>query len=150
MPLKAATAAATALVLLAVLVPAVTQALLTALLGTGGARVPGCAPRPGDIPAVYCVLYLQAAATCPGLDWTVLAAIGKIETDHGRSRAPGVSSGENTKGAAGPMQFLHDTFDRVVARHGLPPGGARPPSRYNTHDAIYAAAHFTDHSFGCS
>jgi cell wall-associated NlpC family hydrolase len=131
-----------ALLLLPLLIAALAQGVLTALLGTGSARVSGCAPPASDIPPAYCLLYVQAAATCPGLDWTVLAAIGKIETDHGRSRAPGAAAGENTKGAAGPMQFLHDTFDRVVARHGLPPGGARPPSRYNAHDAIYAAAYF--------
>jgi hypothetical protein len=36
----------------------------------------------------------------------VLAAIGKIESDHGRSSAPGVRSGCNRFGCcAGPMQF---------------------------------------------
>ena len=39
------------------------------------------------------------------------------------------------------MQFLQPTFDSVITRHDLPPGGASPPSRYNPHDAIYAAAH---------
>ncbi|MGW3993216.1 C40 family peptidase [Amycolatopsis sp. NPDC004772] len=94
----------------------------------------------GDIPADYLALYREAAQTCPGLDWTILAAIGKIETDHGRSQLPGVHSGENSAKAGGPMQFLQPTFDSVVARHPLPPGGAHPPSRYNPHDAIYAAA----------
>jgi cell wall-associated NlpC family hydrolase len=40
------------------------------------------------------------------------------------------------------MQFLQTTFDTVVARHPLPSGGANPPSRYNPHDAIYAAAYY--------
>ena len=40
------------------------------------------------------------------------------------------------------MQFLQSTFDGVVARHPLPAGGATPPSRYNPHDAIYAAAYY--------
>jgi hypothetical protein len=40
------------------------------------------------------------------------------------------------------MQFLQPTFDTVIARHPLPPGGASPPSRYNPHDAIYAAAYY--------
>ena len=52
-------------------------------------------------------LYRQAAPTCPGLSWTVLAAIGKVETDH--DRATGVS----TAGARGPMQFLPTTWVRV-------------------------------------
>lgn len=95
-----------------------------------------------DIPANYLALYQQAATVCPGLDWTVLAAVGKIETDHGRSTAPGVHSGQNWAGAGGPMQFLADTFTTVTARHQMPPGGATPtPSRYNPHDAIYAAAY---------
>ncbi len=95
-----------------------------------------------DIPPDYLAFYQRAAATCPGLDWSVLAAVGKIETDHGRSTLPGVRSGENLAGAAGPMQFLATTFTAVTARHPLPPGGAQPPSRYNPHDAIFTAAHY--------
>jgi hypothetical protein len=53
---------------------------------------------------------------------------------------PGVQSGNNSAGAGGPMQFLQATFDSVVARHPIPPGGAHPPSRYDPHGAIYAAA----------
>ena len=93
-----------------------------------------------DIPPDYLTLYITAAQTCPGLDWTILAAIGKIETNHDRSRLPGVRSGENQAGAGGPMQFLQNTFNRVVSQHPPPPGGMSPPSRYNPHDAIYTAA----------
>ncbi|MEV0538409.1 bifunctional lytic transglycosylase/C40 family peptidase [Nocardia salmonicida] len=95
-----------------------------------------------DIPPEMLVLYQAAAGDCPGLDWSVLAAIGKIETDHGRSTLPGVSQGENSSGAGGPMQFLAPTFNSVVARHPLPAGGASPPSRYNPSDAIHAAAFY--------
>lgn len=95
-----------------------------------------------DIPADRLVLYQRAAEVCPGLDWAVLAAIGKVETDHGRSALPGVSSGENFAGAGGSMQFLEPTFNTVVARHHMPPGGASPPSRYNASDAIHAAAYY--------
>ncbi|WP_243657712.1 C40 family peptidase [Parafrankia sp. BMG5.11] len=95
-----------------------------------------------DIPADYLNLYMRAAATCPGLSWTTLAAIGKVESDHGRSRLPGVVSGTNSAGAAGPMQFLAGTFAEVVARHPLPAGGASPPSLYNAQDAVYAAAFY--------
>lgn len=52
-----------------------------------------------DIPPSYLTLYRKAAQTCPGLDWAVLAAIGKIETNHGRSPLPGVHNGTNTAGA---------------------------------------------------
>ncbi|MEV0220677.1 bifunctional lytic transglycosylase/C40 family peptidase [Streptomyces sp. NPDC050704] len=93
-----------------------------------------------DIPSDYLALYMDAATTCPGLDWSVLAAVGKTESDHGRSTLPGVHSGANYAGARGPMQFLLPTFQSVVARHRLPKGGATPPSPYDPHDAIYAAA----------
>jgi hypothetical protein len=59
-----------------------------------------------DIPAGYLARYVTAAGTCPALTWQVLAAIGKIESDHGRSSAPGVRTGINRAGCcAGPMQF---------------------------------------------
>src|SRR6266540_1636645 len=70
-----------------------------------------------DIPADYLVLYQQAAARF-GIDWAVLAAIGKIECDHGSSQAAGCSppGSVNAKGATGPMQFLGSTW-----RAGTPP-----------------------------
>ena len=58
-----------------------------------------------DIPPSYLATYQRAADACPGLSWTVLAAVGKVESDHGRSRLPGVRSGANSAGAAGPMQI---------------------------------------------
>ncbi|MFI5586305.1 lytic transglycosylase domain-containing protein [Amycolatopsis sp. NPDC051758] len=114
--------------------------LLTTLTGAGDTSSASAPNNLADIPADYLGLYREAAETCPGLDWAILAAIGKIETDHGRSKLPGVHSGMNSAKAAGPMQFLQPTFDSVVAHHPIPPGGAHPPSRYNPHDAIYAAA----------
>ncbi|HEY2764567.1 MAG TPA: hypothetical protein VGJ13_11225, partial [Pseudonocardiaceae bacterium] len=95
-----------------------------------------------DIPANFLALYRSAAPTCSNLDWSILAGIGKIETDHGRATLPGVSSGENFAGAGGPMQFLQPTFDGVVSQHPIPSGGSTPPSRYNAHDAIFAAADY--------
>ena len=59
-----------------------------------------------DIPPSYLAWYMSAAQTCPGLPWSVLAGIGKVESNHGRSRLPGVQSGSNSAGAEGPMQFL--------------------------------------------
>jgi peptidoglycan DL-endopeptidase CwlO len=59
-----------------------------------------------DIPADYLTLYQATPAeACPGLSWTVLAGIGKVETNHGRLQAPGVTSSANFAGAAGPMQM---------------------------------------------
>jgi membrane-bound lytic murein transglycosylase B len=66
-------------------------------------------PRPSsaaaaDIPAGYLPLYRQAGARYR-IPWAVLAAIGKVESDHGRTRLPGVRSGSNWAGACGPMQL---------------------------------------------
>jgi cell wall-associated NlpC family hydrolase len=142
---KAAAAAAAALVLAVAVVAAAAGAAVSRLpfvsffLG-GGTGGPPSRTALADVPPDYLDLYIRAAATCPGLDWTVLAAVGKIESDHGRSRLPGVIGGANHAGAVGPMQFLRPTWDRVVARHPPPPGGAAPPSPYNPHDAVFAAA----------
>ena len=57
-----------------------------------------------DIPASYLRLYRQAGARYR-IPWPVLAAIGKVESDHGRIRLPGVRSGSNWAGACGPMQI---------------------------------------------
>src|SRR5690349_19105963 len=130
---------AAGLLLLIVLAAAGIQGALTGLLNTATAA---SALAQADIPADYLRLYQNAATVdCPGLDWTLLAGIGKAESDHGRSPAPGVTSGQNTAGA-GPMQFLAPTFAAVLARHRLPPGGATPPSRYDPADAIHAAADY--------
>jgi len=68
-------------------------------------QAPPSAAARADIPTSYLALYRQAVGRCPGLSWSVLAAVGKVESDHGRSRVAGVRSGWNTAGAAGPMQF---------------------------------------------
>jgi membrane-bound lytic murein transglycosylase B len=57
-----------------------------------------------DIPAGYLRLYRRAGARYR-LPWPVLAAVGKVESDHGRARLPGVRSGSNWAGACGPMQL---------------------------------------------
>ncbi|MDT7717056.1 MAG: hypothetical protein QOH09_3048 [Pseudonocardiales bacterium] len=128
------------IILIAVLIAALVQATFMAVLG-GGPTQPTQAAL-ADIPPGYLALYRQAAAVCAGLDCSVLASIGKIETNHGRFDALGVHSGENSSGAGGPMQFLQPTFDGVIARHRLPPGASTPPSRYDPHAAIYAAAYY--------
>lgn len=104
------------------------------------AACPGSAPALADIPTGCWQLYRAAAASCPGLHWAVLAAIGRIESNHARSTAPGVTSGHSPKGAVGMMQLEPGTFRAVTARHPPPPGGAQPPNPYVPHDAVYAAA----------
>lgn len=109
---------------------------LAGSLGTGpGPGVPGAAVA--DVPAGYARLYRAAAGTCPGLDWALLAGVGKVETDHGRLAAPGVRSGTNFAGAAGPMQFLGPTWREVRREH--PEVGA---DVYDPADAIPGAAHY--------
>jgi cell wall-associated NlpC family hydrolase len=84
------------------------------------------------------LLYRAAAATCPGLPWTVLAAIGTVESGNGTSSLPGVHSGANAAGAEGPMQFEPATF--AAYDEPVPSGGADPPSPYDPTDSVYAAA----------
>jgi cell wall-associated NlpC family hydrolase len=91
-----------------------------------------------DIPPAMLALYQQAAATCPGLPWTVLAAIGTVESDNGQSDLPGVQSGANAAGAEGPMQFEPATFAEYALP--VPPNGGSPPTPYDPTDAVYAAA----------
>lgn len=111
-----------------------------------------------DIPANYLALYQQAAARF-GIDWAVLAAIGKIECDHGRSQAPGCNppGTVNGKGATGPMQFLGSTWRSDTPPMSVPAIG--PPTTstaqgyatdgdgdglanvWDPADAIAAAAH---------
>jgi cell wall-associated NlpC family hydrolase len=89
-----------------------------------------------DIPPSYLVLYLDAAQTCPGLPWGVLAGIGTVESDNGRSDTPGVRSGANFAGAEGPMQFEPSTF----AKYAVDADPSTPLSVYDPADAIYTAA----------
>ncbi|WP_020496967.1 peptidoglycan DD-metalloendopeptidase family protein [Sciscionella marina] len=146
---KIAATAMFAVVALIAIIAAAVSGVVAAIFG-GGNSTASSQPSPAalaDIPGNYLALYQQAATTCSGLDWTILAAVGKIETNHGRLNADGVHSGENFAHAGGPMQFLQPTFRWVLdqsAKQGkhIPPGGSTPPSRYNVHDAIYAASFY--------
>ena len=106
-------------------------------LVTGGDVIPS-ASATAAIPSSMLTLYEQAAATCPGLPWTVLAGIGTVESSNGTSDLPGVHTGVNFAGAEGPMQFEPATFAEYD--QPVPPGGADPPSPYDPTDAVYAAA----------
>ena len=108
------------------------------LLGVGGSAPAASSVATARIPPAMLALYQQAAATCPGLPWTILAAIGTIESDNGQSNLPGVHSGTNAAGAIGIMQFEPATF--AAYDEPVPPGGAVPPSPYDPADAVYAAA----------
>jgi Transglycosylase SLT domain len=88
------------------------------------------------IPASYLTLYRQAARTCPGLTWEVLAGIGTVESSNGQSRARGVHRGKNRKGAEGPMQFEPATFAEYAVRADR----TAKLTPYNPADAVFTAA----------
>jgi hypothetical protein len=86
----------------------------------------------GHTPASYLQLFQDSAAQyCPGLSWTVLAAIGQIES------ADGTNNGPSTAGALGPMQFLPSTW-AVWGIDGF--GQTGPPDIMNPYDAVPSAA----------
>jgi hypothetical protein len=126
--------------------------LITALAGVGGAAPDAGSLTAGgdgsagasalasrDIPPQYLRSY-EAAARRYGLDWAVLAGIGKVECDHGRDPDPSChrEGAVNAAGAGGPMQFIASTW----ARYGVDGDGDGRIDRWNAADAIYAAANY--------
>jgi molybdenum-dependent DNA-binding transcriptional regulator ModE len=106
--------------------------------GADGRQVGPSPLANATVPPASLDLYRRAAATCRGLSWTVLAAIGSIESDHGRSTAAGVRSGANFAGAMGPMQFLAETW----AAYGIDGDGDGQRDVYNAVDAVHGAANY--------
>ncbi len=81
-------------------------------------------------PRNYRELYIASAHYCPGLRWQVLAAIGQVESNHGRN------AGRSSAGALGPMQFLPSTW----AGSGVDGDGDGKKDIQNPYDAVPAAA----------
>lgn len=105
----------------------------------------GASPRAErEIPPEYLRLY-QAAGHRYGLDWAVLAGIGRVECDHGRDPDPSctVEGAVNSAGAGGPMQFIATTW----ALYGVAAAGDGRADRWNASDAIFSAANYL-HSAG--
>jgi peptidoglycan DL-endopeptidase CwlO len=107
-----------------------------------------------SIPANYLALFKSIGAKYH-VPWVVLAGIGKVESDDGQTTLPGVHSGSNAFGAAGPMQIgiggastntwggapVHPASEKVdgVATDGNGDGIA---SVYEPADAIAGAAKY--------
>jgi hypothetical protein len=89
-------------------------------------------PASSGRPTTYLQLFQDSAADyCPGLSWTVLAAIGQIESGDGANEGP------SSAGALGPMQFLPSTW----AVWGIDAfGETGAPDIMNPYDAVPSAA----------
>ena len=92
-----------------------------------------------EIPPLYLRLY-RAAAARYGIDWAIVAGIGKVECDHGRDPAPACTQAGavNSAGAGGPMQFIASTW----AKYGVDGDGDGRADRWDPADAIYSAANY--------
>ena len=107
-----------------------------------------------SIPANYLSLY-QKIGQQYGVPWVILAGIGTAESNNGQSNAPGVHSGSNFAGAAGPMQIgiggasgnewggapVHPASE-VVNGVAADANGNGMASVYNPADAIAGAAKY--------
>ena len=103
---------------------------------TSGVASAPAQPKPGavnDIPRDYLALYQQAGLAYD-VPWQLLAAIGKVESDHGRN--PNAYH-PNEAGAQGPMQFIPSSWARYRWASGNP-----SPDVNNPRDAIFAAADY--------
>ncbi|GAA4941368.1 hypothetical protein GCM10023334_052490 [Nonomuraea thailandensis] len=83
-------------------------------------------------PSSYLELYKAAATRCPGLSWTVLAAIGQVESSHGRNNGP------SSAGALGPMQFMPATWKH----YGVDGDGDGKKDIWSPYDAVPGAANY--------
>ena len=113
-------------------------------LGLSTAMIGGGTPSQDaqrDIPPQLLPVYQTAADSC-GLPWSVLAAIGKVETDHGRlDRARG-ALGANFAGAAGPMQIgIGGKAGNTWGAYAVDADGGGADV-YNPVDAIFTAANY--------
>jgi len=95
------------------------------IIAVGGVRDPAtqvtaAASSLADIPAEALAAYQDAGETWT-VDWSILAAIGKVECDHGRAQLAGCSPPDtlNQAGARGYMQFIGSTWRTSLGQHEL-------------------------------
>jgi cell wall-associated NlpC family hydrolase len=135
-------------------------ALVGGIAGTSGQQAAACTAQPTaasaahSIPARYLASYISAG-TRYGIPWTLLAGVGTVESGNGQSDLPGVHSGTNAFGAAGPMQFgvggkagntwggtpIHPAAQRTGG-YGIDGDGDGIVNVYDPGDAIPSAARF--------
>jgi D-alanyl-D-alanine carboxypeptidase len=112
------------IVLLPILSPVVVLLVAVAAVGgteeISGAGVSAVAER--DLPAEALAAYQEAAGVWR-IDWSILAAVGKVECDHGRAQLSGCNPPEtmNGAGARGYMQFLGSTWRRGLGQREMEP-----------------------------
>jgi hypothetical protein len=123
-----------------VAMPALKREVRAALGGAGRVvslrepQLPVDRSTSGGKPATYLELFRESAARyCPGMSWTVLAAIGQIESGDGANVGP------STAGAEGPMQFLPSTWQEWGITAFGEPG---PPNVMDPYDAVPSAARY--------
>lgn len=133
------------------------------LAGTAAVTAPSPAAL-AEIPPGLLAVYQDAAATCPGLPWPVLAAVGWIESRHGdghvdvatgqvappvvgpaldgrdgRARITDPTSLDGYAHALGPLQILSTTWATWATLAPGRPADATPDPQ-NAWDAAYTAA----------
>lgn len=157
---------------IAVLVSPLVLAIGVATLAMGEPALGGEATEEArtDIPAELLSLYVSAADTCPGLSWSVIAAVAKVETDHGRFAGAQLQLNGDVQppiiglplnGASG-TRAIRDTdggrldgdsvWDRAVgplqfipgtwATYGVDANGDGVADPHNFNDAVHAAARY--------
>ena len=121
---------------------------------TGTAGQPPAGAKAKSIPSNFLSWYKKVGQQY-GVPWTLLAGIGTVESNNGQTTLPGVRSGQNGFGAAGPMQIgiegasgntwggtpIHPA-SQVVAGVATDEDGDGVANVYDPADAIAGAAKY--------